>query len=90
MVLVILTLLISGGRQLRHLLYLDGDPLVLPLCGVERVPTLRRIGRWLSAFRARHLPRLQWVNALVVARALTPPPPAELISSQGFPPLRAA
>ena len=28
------------------------------------------IGRWLAAFRARHLPRLQRVNALVVARAI--------------------
>jgi Transposase DDE domain group 1 len=34
------------------------------------LPTPRTVGRWLAAFRARHLPRLQRVNALVVARAI--------------------
>jgi hypothetical protein len=70
MVLVLFALLISGGRRLRHLLYLNGDPLVLRLCGLTRLPTPRTMGRWLRAFRARHLPALQWVNALVVARAI--------------------
>src|SRR5262245_53295855 len=70
MVLVVLALVISGGRRLRHLLYLDGDPLVLRLCGLTPLPTPRTLGRWLRAFRARHLPALQWVNALVVARTL--------------------
>ena len=70
MVLVLLTLVISGGRRLRHLRYLAGDPLVLRLCGLTRLPTPRTVGRWLAAFRARHLPRLQRVNALVVARAI--------------------
>jgi hypothetical protein len=70
MVLVLLTLLISGGRRLRHLLYLAGDPLVLRLCALTRLPTPRTVGRWLVALRARHLPQLQWVNAVVVARAI--------------------
>ena len=78
MMLVILTLLTSGGHQLRHLLYLDGDPLLLWLCGLKRVPTPRTVGRWLRAFRARHLPRLQWVNALVVARAIRQSAPRRL------------
>jgi hypothetical protein len=70
MVLLVLTLLWSGGRRLRHLLYLDGDPLVQRLCGLRHLPTPRTVGRWLHGFRARHLARLQHVNALVVARAL--------------------
>jgi hypothetical protein len=70
MVLVLLALLISGGRRLRHVLYLDSDPVVLRLCGLIRLPTPRTLGRWLRAFRVRHLPALQWVNALVVARTL--------------------
>jgi len=70
MVLVLLALLISGGRRLRHLRYLDGDPLVLRLCGLTRLPTPRTVGRWLRALRARHLPRLQALNAAVVARAI--------------------
>src|SRR5438128_11628265 len=70
MVLAIVALLITGGRRLRHLLYVDGDPLVLRLCGLRRLPTPRTVGRWLRAFRTEHLLPLQWVNALVVARAI--------------------
>jgi len=69
MVLVILALLISGGRRLRHLLYLDGDPIVLRLCGLRRLPSPRTVGRWLAEFGARHLSRLAWINALISARA---------------------
>ena len=72
LVLVVLALLLSGGRRVRHLRYLDGDPLVQRFCGLRALPTARTVGRWLAAFRARHLPRLQWVNALVVARAIRP------------------
>src|SRR5213594_99750 len=70
MVLAILALLIAGGRRLRHLLYLDGDPLVLRVCGLQRLPAPRTVGRWLCAFRAEHLLPLQWLNALLVARAI--------------------
>lgn len=70
MVLVVLALLLSGGRRLRHVRYLAGDPLVLRFCGLRRLPTARTVGRWLAAFRVRHLRRLQAVNAHVAARAI--------------------
>jgi hypothetical protein len=70
MVLVVLALIISGGRRVRHLLFVAEDPLVLRLCGLRRMPTPRSVGRWLAAFRARDLPALQRVNALVAARAI--------------------
>ena len=70
LVLVVLALLLSGGRRLRHLRYLEHDPVVLRFCGLRQLPTARTVGRWLAAFRARHLPRLQRVNALVAARAI--------------------
>jgi hypothetical protein len=70
LVLVVLALMLSGGRRLRHLRYLDGDPLVLRFCGLRQLPAARTVGRWLAAFRARHLPQLQQVNALVAARAI--------------------
>lgn len=70
MVMVVLALIISGGRRLRHLLYVAEDPVVLRLCGLKRLPAPRTVGRWLGELRARHLPRLQRVNALVVARAI--------------------
>jgi Transposase DDE domain group 1 len=70
LVLAMVALLLSGGRRLRHLRYLDGDPVVARFCGLRQLPTARTVGRWLTAFRARHLLRLQWVNALVAARAI--------------------
>jgi hypothetical protein len=50
--------------------YLAGDPLVLRFCGLRQLPTARTVGRWLGALRARHLRRLQAVNAVVVARVI--------------------
>jgi hypothetical protein len=70
MVLVVLALVISGGRRLRQLLYLAGDPLVLRLCGLKRLPTPRSVGRWLREFRAHHLPRLHRLNARIVAAVI--------------------
>lgn len=70
MVLVVLALILSGGRRVRHLLYLADDPVVLRLCGLRKMPTPRSVGRWLAAFRAKHLPALQQVNALVSAKAI--------------------
>jgi hypothetical protein len=70
MILVVLALLISGGRRLRHVLYLEGDPLVLRLCGLSRLPTARTVGRWLREFRAHQLPRVQQLNAWLVAAAI--------------------
>jgi len=70
MILVLLALVISGGRRLRHLLYLQGDPLVLRLCGLSRLPSPRTVGRWLRQFRSRHLPCLQQLNAWVVAAGI--------------------
>ena len=57
MVMVLLTLLIVGGRRVRHVSYLVGDPLVARLTGLKRLPAARTIGRWLAQFRTRHLAR---------------------------------
>lgn len=67
MVMAILALMISGGRRVRHLLYLDADPVVLRLCGLSKLPSPRSVGRWLGEFRARHLPLLHRLNASLVA-----------------------
>ena len=53
MVVVVLGLLICGGRRLQHLLYLKEDPLVLRLAGLKRLPTPRTLGRWLRRFLRR-------------------------------------
>ena len=70
MVLVVLTLLVSGGRRVRHVRYLAGDPLVLRLCGLGQLPTARTIGRWLAAFRVKHLAPLQAVLAQGAAQVI--------------------
>jgi hypothetical protein len=70
LVLLLLTLLITGGRRLRHLLYLEGDPLVLRLCGLRRLPSARTVGRWLSRMTCKTLAALQRVNEEIVARTI--------------------
>lgn len=70
MVLLVLGLLICGGRRLQHLLYLKEDPMVLRLTGLKRLPTPRTLGRWLRRFRLEHVERLLRVNDELVADAI--------------------
>ncbi len=70
MVLLVLGLLICGGRRMQHLLYLKEDPLVLRLTGLTRLPTPRTLGRWLRRFRVEHVERLLRVNDDLVAEAI--------------------
>lgn len=62
MVLLVLILLISGGRRVRHLAYLESDPLVLRCCGLKRVPSGRTLGRWLAGFDDNGLSKLSDLN----------------------------
>jgi hypothetical protein len=70
MVLLLLGLLIAGGRRLRHLLFLQEDPMVMRFCGMKRVPTPRTVSRWLSRFTRCHRERLLGVNDELVAQAV--------------------
>lgn len=45
MILVLLALIIVGGRRLLHLAWHERDPLVLRICGLARIPTARTVGR---------------------------------------------
>ena len=62
MVLLILLLIISGGRRIRHLGYLSWDPVVLRGCGLTRLPTARTAGRWLSGYDEKALSGLAELN----------------------------
>lgn len=65
MVLLVLALLIVGGRRLRHIVFLKDDPLILRLCGLQRLPAPRTVARWLCRFTSTHLERLlELVNDL--------------------------
>jgi hypothetical protein len=66
LVLAILILIITGGRRLRHLGYLQSDPLVLRSCGLHRLPTDHTAGRWLAKFEQGDVDRLrQWNEEIV-------------------------
>jgi hypothetical protein len=51
MVRLVIGLLIVGGRRLRHLAYLQDDPLFQRFCDVQVVPTARTASRWLQGSR---------------------------------------
>ncbi len=70
MVTLVLTLLIVGGRRVRHVGFLRDDPLIARLCGLAQLPTARSIGRWLGQFRVRHLRGLRALNAELVAATI--------------------
>ena len=70
MVRVLIGLLIVGGRRLRHLMYVEDDPLFRRFAGVRVVPTARTVSRWLKHFTMTTVGRLEDLNAGVVARVL--------------------
>jgi hypothetical protein len=70
MTMVVLLLIIGGGRRLRHLGYLQWDPMVLRCCGLQRLPSDRAVSRWLGGFDQRALSALLGWNEAIVARAI--------------------
>ena len=47
MVLLVLTMLITGARRVRHVGHLQDDPLVRRECGLSRIPIWHTVGHWL-------------------------------------------
>jgi hypothetical protein len=70
MVRLVIGLLIVGGRRLRHLAYLQDDPLFQRFCDVQVVPTARTASRRLQGFTMTTVVALQAINTAVVARVL--------------------
>ena len=70
MVRVLLGLLIVGGRRLRHVTYLVGDPLIQRFCGLGYLPGRLTVSRWLQQFTGQWIERLCALNAAVVARTI--------------------
>jgi hypothetical protein len=58
MILVIIGLILVGGRRLEHLSYLCEDPLVKRFCGLLRLPRERSVSRWLKRFTHKSLQAL--------------------------------
>ena len=59
-----------GGRRLRHLAFVQNDPLFQRFGEVQVVPTARTVSRWLQGFTMTTVARLQAINTAVVARVL--------------------
>jgi len=63
----ILVLVVVGGRRLRHLEFLQGDPMILRFAGLKNLPTPRTVSRWLQQFRGKTIEQLRAANAEIVA-----------------------
>lgn len=50
LVLVVIGLVLVGGRRPEHLRYLSRDPLFARFCGLRRLPTERTVVNWLKRF----------------------------------------
>jgi len=70
MVRLLITLIIVGGRRLRHTLYLQGDPLVERLCGLKCLPDASTISRWLMRFGEAEVETLAAINEEVTSRGI--------------------
>jgi hypothetical protein len=70
MVRLMIGLLVVGGRRLRHLAFVQDDPLFQRFCEVRLVPTARTLSRWLQAFTMATVTCLQQINTVIIARVL--------------------
>jgi hypothetical protein len=58
MVRLLIGLLVVGGRRLRHLAYVQDDPVFQRFCELHIIPTARTVSRWLQVFTMTTLARL--------------------------------
>jgi hypothetical protein len=70
MILVIVVLILVGGRRLDHLNYVCDDPLVKRFCGLLRMPSERSVSRWLKRFTQKSLMALVEINSQIVSEAI--------------------
>lgn len=70
MILVIVGLMLVGGRRLEHLSYVCEDPLVKRFCGLMRLPRERSVARWLKRFTHKSLQALVEINSQIVCEAI--------------------
>jgi hypothetical protein len=63
LILLVIALLVVGGRRLEQLRYIKHDPLVARLCGLGRIPTDRTVVNWLTQFTQESLQALITLNS---------------------------
>lgn len=70
MTLLVVVMMITGARRLRHVGYVTGDPLVERVCGLGRIPSQHTLGRWLRGFDERGVRALHGVNERLVGEII--------------------
>lgn len=70
MVLLVLALLFTGGRRLRCINSLHGDPIVERFCSLQNLPTARSMARWLGRFDNDSVMGLRRVNEELVGNLI--------------------
>lgn len=66
LMMVVIGLLLVGGRRLEHLQYVATDPLFERFCGLARIPSARTVVNWLKSFTRRTVAALARLNLDVV------------------------
>jgi hypothetical protein len=66
LVMVVVGLLLVGGRRLEHLQYVASDPLYARFCGLARIPTARTVVNWMKSFTRHSVAALAYLNRHLV------------------------
>jgi hypothetical protein len=70
LIVLVVGLLVVGGRRLEHLRHLAHDPLLARLCGLARIPTDRTVANWLKQFTQEALQALITLNSALLYEQL--------------------
>jgi hypothetical protein len=68
--LMLIALIVIGGRRIRHLRFVKHDPIVQRFCGLSRLPSERSVGRWLAGWNKGDVDALLRVNHELVAERI--------------------
>jgi len=72
LVLLVVAMLLVGGRRLRHVEFLGSDPLIERITGLRRMPTRRTLARRLSALREIDRDELDRLLLMSVTESIRP------------------
>lgn len=70
MILLIIALLLVGGKRLDHIAHLSADPLVKRFCSLVHLPDERSLSRWLKRFTMQSIQALIEINSQIVSEAI--------------------
>lgn len=69
---LLLAMLLVGARRLRHVGYLQGDPIVQRFCGLTVLPTDRTLSRWLGQCNASVRSALRSLQVELIEQCVRP------------------